>query len=133
MYTKLSPIGLLMFCLPFLYSCEGNTDLHWILVNESFDVIEVEYGRTFEGDTVQSVVDINTTIVLSSTSRLGGDPDLNLPSTAFNYFLVVNEDGDTLQKDLMDPNQWQTDIEEQNRIPANFLHTYRMVITDSDF
>lgn len=125
--------GLFLSGWLFFASCEGNTDFNWLLENESSFVIEAEYGRTFEGDTLLSVVDPGSSIVMSTTSKLGGDPSPNLPSSTFNYFLVINESGDTLQIDMMDPNQWDVDIKERSRIPSDFLHTYRMIITDDDF
>lgn len=120
-----------------LMACEGNTDMVFEVVNDSSDTLEVSHRSQFDArPTIQVLPDEVAEIAVHS--MLGGQPeamDMNITLTSsFQDTLVIRTlAGDSCGKDWRELNNWESEVEELKKIPANWHHRYRFSVADEDF
>lgn len=118
-------------------ACEGNTDMVFEVANNTSDTLVVSHGSQFDArPTIQVMPDEVAEIAVHSV--LGGQPeamDMNISLTSsFQDTLEIRTvAGDTCTKDWRELNNWESEVEELNKIPANWEHRYRFSVADADF
>jgi hypothetical protein len=120
-----------------LMACEGNTDMVFEVANNSSDTLEVSHRSQFDPrPTIQVLPDEVAEIAVHS--MLGGQPeamDMNITLTSsFQDTLVIRTvTGDTCTKDWRGLYNWESEVEELKKVPANWEHRYRFSVADADF
>lgn len=76
-------------------------------------------------------------VTLGTTSWRGGRSEevdeVSLRSEFGQTLHIERMNGDTLLKNWRSPDNWDIEVEELNRFPANWIHTCRFSVTDADF
>ena len=120
-----------------LMACEGNTDMVFEVANNSSDTLEVSHRSQFDPrPTIQVLPDEVAEIAIHA--MLGGQPeamDMNITLTSgFRDTLVIRTvAGDACTKDWRELNNWESEVEELKKVPANWAHRYRFSVADADF
>ena len=131
MNTTLRQITFLGVVSLFFSSCEKETYIDYYIDNQSSNSI------TLDGTDIIHSTDLNYTILASEKKKItnwskrGLQTTLFEPSSMFgNDLLILNANGDTLQKNYKVLSNWQNHLDNQKK---TISHEYILVVTDADF
>jgi hypothetical protein len=131
MATSLKHFLLVTLTILLVSSCEKETYIDYYIDNQSSSSVTVN-GR----DIIHST-DVTKTIVakektkITHWSKRGLQTELFQPTSMFgNNMLIVNSNGDTLQRDYKSLSNWQSSVDNQRKTAS---HDYTLIITDADF
>jgi len=114
-------------------ACDGNTNREWKIRNNSSLFIRVTATTIFDGDPTVETIIPGFTKVFAITDQLGGTSTPQLPNQVFSSMLIINETGDTVNKDYTNPGNWETSIKQTKKLPSLFKQKYVLVVTENDF
>lgn len=129
-FTLLSLASILLLC-----SCEGATEMYYTVNNQSGQAITVKsisYYSEFGDTTITEIAPGVQSGILHRTER-GGRSEPEMPSYAFSYIGIVNEQSDSCTKDWTFEENWPVFIRQLKRMPSEYRHDYSFIVTDSDF
>ncbi len=123
-----------------LLGCEGNTDYLFELDNQTQDTLHVVHALgKYSPELDPEALDVlpMSIVTLGTTSWRGGRSEevdeVSLRSEFGQTLHIERMNGDTLLKNWRSPDNWDIEVEELNRFPANWIHTCRFSVTDADF
>lgn len=109
--------------------------MYYTVNNQSGQTITVKsmsYYSEFGDTTITQIAPGVQSGILHRTER-GGRPEPDMPSYAFTYIGIFNEQLDSCTKDWTYEQNWPVNIRQLKRIPSEYRHDYSFVVTESDF
>ena len=122
---------MVIFGLPLLTACEGNTYREWNVVNSSSTQIQVEFKSEFS-DLDQSTVGPDSVRRIMVTDQRGGSDFAGNPVHFFDSLLIYKTT-DTLIKSVYDSANWIVESEHISKAPSAWEHKFSFTLTDDDF
>ena len=126
-----------LFCLLLFASCDTGTTYERVLINQTDKQITITFHHQYQSiqDYPQGPVIAlpHTTTLLFKNSGLGGHPDAVDPMQHIDS-VEVFIDSLVLQKDIMQPGNWASDIQPNANMgfKKSYYHKYTFVINSSD-
>ncbi|GEM_PF-623157 len=131
MTTKLRQLTFLIFASTFLSSCEKETFIEYYIDNQSSTSIIIDGTDIIHSTDLDQTISSREKMRITNWSKRGLQTDLFEPTTMFgNNMLIINSNGDTLQKDYKALSNWQSNVDGQRKTAS---HDYILVVTDVDF
>jgi len=131
MTTKLRQLTFLIFASTLLSSCEKETFIEYYIDNQSSTSIIIDGTDIIHSTDLDQTISSREKMRITNWSKRGLQTDLFEPTTMFgNNMLIINSNGDTLQKDYKALSNWQSNVDGQRKTAS---HDYSLVVTDVDF
>jgi hypothetical protein len=131
MTAPLKQLTFLFLATIGLTSCEKETFIEYYIHNQSTSSIVIDGTDIIYSTDINQIVASNEKIKISNWSKRGLQTELFEPTTMFGYdMLIINGNGDTLQKDYKIVSNWLTHVEDQRKTAS---HVYILEVTDADF
>jgi hypothetical protein len=131
MNTTLKHLAFFLLVTAFLSSCEKETFIDYYIDNQSSNSISIDGTDIIHSMDINHTISENEKMKITNWSKRGIQTDLFDPTTMFgNDLLIINSNGDTLQKDYKILSNWQSSVDDQRKTAS---HDYTLVITDADF
>jgi hypothetical protein len=116
----------------FLFSCKGNTDYIRYVDNQSGETVRVISAFPGEDDFRLTMIPNQETRLFTSTEKNGSDQTID-PSNGIEYFIVLNEKGDTCKKDFKQVGNWRSEVKLQSKYLKEYEQDYTITIYKTDF
>lgn len=123
-------IFLFVIAISFM-SCERETYYDYAVANNSSTTITLNGSDIIHSTTIDESIEAGNTKTISTWSKLGKTTDVLVPTSMFgDDLIIVNANGDVLQKDYKLTENWETTVDDKR---ATADHKYILTITDVDF
>ena len=131
MAIKLRQMTFLIVASSFLSSCEKETFIEYHIDNQSSTSIMIDGSDIIHSTDLDLTISTYEKKRITNWSKRGIQTDLFEPTSMFgNDMLIINSNGDTLQKDYKVLSNWLSDVDNQRKTAS---HDYILVVTDADF
>jgi len=125
---------LIFYLTLFLFiACETATDVKIEVKNNTNSSISFDAKSQHSPDHLSYTIQANQTKTMIYTSQRGGSDVAQNPSEYFTEFHLTNTDGDSLQKEYKNSDNWETDISGSGIVSKSYVHTYTFIVNESDF
>ncbi|NQT77354.1 MAG: hypothetical protein HQ565_06545 [Bacteroidetes bacterium] len=131
-FKRLSHIAFLLLIF-LLLSCQGSTNREWRVNNASSTTIQVRAVLVLGTDSIYESIETGETRIIIITSEPRANSDPQQAYEVFSSFLVTNANGDTIEKDFTNNDNWEIYIEHTKHRPDHFDLTYTLIVKDEDF
>ena len=122
-----------LLTIPFLIACDGNTDYEWIIQNNTDGLIIAEAVVKGSDERITKTVEQNEDITIALNGSLGGSSVQYEPAEMFERLIIQKENGEESLKDYMMMSSWEAIIEQTNKMPSNYQHTYILTVETIHF
>lgn len=121
-------LGLIVVAL--LSSCEGNTDRTWRITNSSKSTLYFKIRSKVQNHDSLKIAP-NQTKEIMKYSQLGGNENAGSTSAEFHTIEFVSPKDSSL-KELSTSPKWNVVSTQVRRIPSEYEHNFKLIITEED-
>lgn len=126
--------GVLVVCILFFASCEGNTNYYWDVENNSSSDVTLFTEITGNINALDTVViAVGETKRIGNTDQMGGRKNLVDASGSIKNFYARQGNKMIDSTIYRTANRWDETVKEKSKRPADYWHYYTLTLVDGDF